>query len=470
MKNSSEVIRYGIGNSNYLEEGLKPIRRQWTGRQACNAQVRAHHRCRNLLALAARLALALLPLLPITVQARPRPPLPPAPEARLCNFNFDQAHDQFGLYSAPSTVDGTDLVESFSGYALRREGLAVTPFLMPVLREDGKPNFNLDQGAIRFWFRPNFTSAGPVGGLSGSHPRLLELTCGPGQPAQVWWALYLDPTGSTVYLTGQTQQGPTDLLQANVQWNAGEWHLLALTYTPTNTALVIDGVVAAVGSPFLSLPVQNRPSAAVALGSTITGDAPAQGQFDEVAGLGPAWNSTDFGNYYATVASIAAQGPITEAEDQARYQAGQARRATLVATSALAPELNLMTPLGQESLYIPFYGGTNGFWLSPPVVDGTNISLTLWNADTNKSYDIYFVSALRTSHTVWQSIAANGQQGQTNFTTTTMLGDIGFFRAFEGNDWDNDGYPNYRDAQPYNGAVSNLTVTIQFPAHGSNVN
>ena len=103
----------------------------------------------------------------------------------------------------------------------------------------------------------------------------------------------------------------------------------------------------------------------------------------------------------------------------------------------------------------------------------SNISLTLWNADTNKSYDIYFVSALRNSNTVWQVIAASGQQGQTNFTnfnTTAILGDIGFFRAFEGNDWDNDGCPNYMDAQPYNGAVSNLTVTIEFPAHDSNVN
>jgi len=397
--------------------------------------------------------------------ARPRPPLPPIPEARLCTFSFDQAYYQFGLFSAPPAVDGTDLVESFSGYALRREGLAVTPFLMPVLREDGRPNFNLDQGTIRFWFRPNFTSAGPVGGLSGSHPRLLELAYGLGQPAQVWWALYLDPTGSTVYLTGQTQQGPADLLQANVQWSAGEWHLLALTCTPTNTALVIDGVVAAVGDPGLPLPVQNRPSAAVALGSTITGDAPAQGQFDEVAGLGPAWKSTDFGNYYATVASIAAQGPITEAEDQARHQAGQARKALLEA-SAIRSELTLTTTLQGGEAYLPFYGDTNGFWLSPPVLDQTNVYLTLWNADTNKAYDIYFTPILIASN--WSRIAVTGALGQVNFTNA-ITATNGFYRAVEGNDWDQDGVPNYMDADPRSTNVGVLTITIQSPTNGTTI-
>ena len=51
----------------------------------------------------------------------------------------------------------------------------------------------------------------------------------------------------------------------------------------------------------------------------------------------------------------------------------------------------------------------------------------------------------------------------------TITNFVGFFQAAEGDDWDGDGVDNWADAQPSNPAVSNLVVTIEFPADGSTV-
>jgi hypothetical protein len=51
------------------------------------------------------------------------------------------------------------------------------------------------------------------------------------------------------------------------------------------------------------------------------------------------------------------------------------------------------------------------------------------------------------------------------------LGDTytGFFRAVNGNDFDLDGVPNSQDARPFDPSIGILTVTIESPANGSNV-
>jgi hypothetical protein len=110
-----------------------------------------------------------------------------------------------------------------------------------------------------------------------------------------------------------------------------------------------------------------------------------------------------------------------------------------------------------------------GFRLTPPVINGTNATLTLLDGDTNKSYDIYFVSPLLSSNTPWNLIVALGSQGQTNFTVmVTNL--YGCFQAAEGNDWDGDGVLNYMDANPISTNVGVLTITIEAPTNGSLIN
>ena len=392
------------------------------------------------------LAVAVAALFPVSAFARPRPPLPPLPEARLCSFGFDQAYYQLGASSAPAAVDGTDLVESFSGYALRREGPIVSPFLIPVLRDDGKPNLNLDRGTIRFWFRPGSSSAQGHAGPPQSHPRLLELSCGSGPQAQVWWALYLDPAGSTVYLTGLGQQGAADLLQATVEWTAGEWHMLALSYTPTNTTLVIDGVVASTGAPVLPMPAQSRAAAVLALGSTVAGDAPAQGEFDEVAGLGPAWRPADLAFYYA--ATVAAQGPVADAQALFGSRSQQAGLA-LVTEDSLAQAMNGTAATGSAAWATGLgHGASLSFSSIGYVVTNqtTNVHLSFANTQGTSSYDVYVSTNLNAAsfwggavHGIVWSFLTNVPAGCTNLTLSNAPEPAGFYAMALHKDSDGDG-------------------------------
>lgn len=60
-----------------------------------------------------------------------------------------------------------------------------------------------------------------------------------------------------------------------------------------------------------------------------------------------------------------------------------------------------------------------------------------------------------------------GSQGTTNFTVTAGTDPAGFFIAAIGSDFDGDGIANYQDAQPTNGAVGVLSISIQDPTNGA---
>jgi len=70
-----------------------------------------------------------------------------------------------------------------------------------------------------------------------------------------------------------------------------------------------------------------------------------------------------------------------------------------------------------------------GFWLLTPQIQTTNVLLTLENADTNISYDIYYTPVISTNMS-W-SILATGSMGQINFTVP-MIGDQSYYRGAVG--------------------------------------
>jgi hypothetical protein len=101
------------------------------------------------------------------------------------------------------------------------------------------------------------------------------------------------------------------------------------------------------------------------------------------------------------------------------------------------------------------------------------VSLTVTNGVNTNIYEIYFSEFLSTNSifdansgwTFW----ASGATGQTNFIATTDETETGFFRALNGNDWDNDGIINSQDARPNDPTIGILTVTIESPTNNSTV-
>ncbi len=149
-----------------------------------------------------------------------------------------------------------------------------------------KPNVAPSYGTIRFWISPNWSSAGEKfgGNGPGNLARLVELADFSGKTPVLRWSLYVNETGDSIYLSGQTGQGVTDLLHASVQFEANDWRMVTLCYSTTNVVLLIDNRVIASGGGVAA------PSEAVAmnLGLVIGSDAvaslgsAAEAQFEEV--------------------------------------------------------------------------------------------------------------------------------------------------------------------------------------------
>jgi hypothetical protein len=116
-------------------------------------------------------------------------------------------------------------------------------------------------------------------------------------------------------------------------------------------------------------------------------------------------------------------------------------------------------------------------WSAPPALSisstGTNeVTLIVTNGVATNLYEIWwteFLSGnLSLTNGAWIDVYS-GTTGQTNFVLDLGDTEAGFFRGVNGNDFDNDGIPNWEDARPFDPSIGILKVTIESPANGSNV-
>ena len=218
-----------------------------------------------------------------------------------------------------------ELIESWSGYALQRSGRSVVPFIVPALDSKGRTNLACDAGAIRFWFKPYWSSVSLPGGKSpGKEARLLEFAVVGNKQTAVVWSLQVNADGSALHLVGQGDTEPVVLLKEEIDWRAGAWHLVTLNYGPKGTALFIDGELAAQGAGTVSVPSS---VGALVVGSTLRGTEVAEGEFEEMAAFARPLTQQKISFYLGSTSNQAALGAITPEEDQAQREASAKRRA-----------------------------------------------------------------------------------------------------------------------------------------------
>ena len=204
----------------------------------------------------------------------PGPPLPESPP--IFYEGFDEPFFQ-GFTDAQVIVPDVGIFdESWSGYALQREGDGAPPFALPVTNTSG---------AFRFWVQPN---AAPAGGV------LLWLDT---------WTLQISPDRSAIVLLS----GASQILSAPISWAAGEPHLVALDFSPQETALFLDGQLAAQGS---GVPA----STFAVLGSDPSGAQTPNADFDEFCLFDYSLAPLDLTAYLLFTAAQAALGPVSGEE------------------------------------------------------------------------------------------------------------------------------------------------------------
>ena len=110
-----------------------------------------------------------------------------------------------------------------------------------VVETDGNTNINCRTGSVLFWFKPDWSSTNVGGDGPGAWGRLIEM--GDYSPAYSdgWWGLYLSPDGTQLLFGTSANGGGMTNLSANISWYSNEWYQIALTYSPSGSALYVDG-------------------------------------------------------------------------------------------------------------------------------------------------------------------------------------------------------------------------------------
>lgn len=165
-------------------------------------------------------------------------------------------------------------------------------------------NLTLDTGSIEFWFAPNWQSADSnfYGNGPNDWGRFIDVGTWTTNADSDWWSLYLNPSGTGIYFSSGTNGIRTNYLSAPISWDSSTWHMVVLTYGPTNTFLYLDGQLAATGDGVRYLPSSNALTNGFAIGSDFaTGLKQVHGQIDDLYTYNYQLNSNDVASDYADI-------------------------------------------------------------------------------------------------------------------------------------------------------------------------
>ncbi|HSY42452.1 MAG TPA: LamG-like jellyroll fold domain-containing protein, partial [Candidatus Acidoferrum sp.] len=238
-------------------------------------------------------------------------------------------------------------------------------------------NLTLGTGSIEFLFSPNWESADT--NYYGSGPsdfgRFIEAGAWETNADSDWWSLYLNPEGTGIYFSSGTNGVRTNYLSAPISWGEN-WHMIVLTYSPTNTFLYLDGQLATSGAGVCYVPSGAILTNGFAIGSDFaTGLQQAHGQFDDLYTYDYQLSANDVSNGYAEV--------YPELPRSFRFGAG------------FGPDDEPPGPDGGGS------GSGSGSGSYTPPDYGTNLYLTITNAFNNQASGWINNSSIYVPYTVF---------------------------------------------------------------------
>ncbi|MEI7728667.1 MAG: LamG-like jellyroll fold domain-containing protein [Verrucomicrobiota bacterium] len=155
-------------------------------------------------------------------------------------------------------------------------------------------NINCRNGSVVFWFKPNWNSG--TGGGPGTDARLLEM--GGYGVTEGWWCVGLnwagDSLGFAFGTNGQVTGGAT---VENLTWQSNHWYQIVVSYSPSASAIYINGQLAATGSGVDAWPsAAARASGGLRVGIDSSGGQSPDGQFEELQTFNYPLSATEIAN------------------------------------------------------------------------------------------------------------------------------------------------------------------------------
>lgn len=172
-----------------------------------------------------------------------------------------------------------------------------------VYENDGNTNLTVQNGSVTFWFAPNWSSVGNTnGGFGpGDYGRLIEVGNYTDDNNYGWWSIFVDEGGTNIYFAAQTNDlsdSITTYLSAPISWTTNYFHFIALTYSATNTALYLDGVLATNGPGVTVYPGADVLANGFEIGSSSSGTNQSHGLFNTVETYNYPLDSNDVQTIY----------------------------------------------------------------------------------------------------------------------------------------------------------------------------
>jgi concanavalin A-like lectin/glucanase superfamily protein len=311
-----------------------------------------------------------------------------------------------------------------------------------VYESDGTTNLTVNNGTVTFWFAPDWSSTNQGGGGLGEYGRLFEVGGYTSGSSYGWWSIYVDDGGNNIYFAAQTNDFSstfTPYLSAPISWTTNYFHFIALTYSPTNTTLYLDGAFVTNGAPLTVYPGASVLANGFFIGSDSNGIYQAHGLFNTVAAYNYPLNSNDVATIYDWEASIYQMNPFNSAMARI-FSAGSTPSDSPAVYEAITGQGNLQLVGSASSCS----NGTNAYniWITNVVAttaaNGTmNLTFTIEGGSNGVPYDVFANSVLSfgANGIPW---AWEGQGYQCNVYTIANLPNTGCFLIL-GTPQDSDG-------------------------------
>lgn len=256
---------------------------------------------------------------------------------------------------------------------------------------DGTTNLTLDSGSLTLWYAPNWAGTNQGGTGPGVWGRLIDVGSQTSDASYGWWSLYVDPWGGNLYFSAQTNGAQATYLSFPIAWTTNFWHHLALTYSPTGSALYVDGAFATNGAGVAYWPGPTVVSNGFSIGSDSSGTTQAHGMLDDLSTYNAPLSADDI-NYSFTSSEIYyLMNPL----NAANFAPGPSSPAYLAAYDAIT---------GPGFLQVVSTNGTdcvnNGsVWL-------TNITASVTSVGTNQTVSVTFTIAGGTNGALYDVFAS----------------------------------------------------------------
>lgn len=213
--------------------------------------------------------------IPVFPPTNSPPPSWNPPPGLLDSWSFEDTTNwtsDAGFY--PLVFSNVGLSPLGPGNSLQVDSQTNSTLEFNVWESSGATNLNLEgPGSVMFWFAPNWASTSDTnddGTGPGVPGRLLEVGTLTTNASYGWWSLSMDSGGNNLYFGAQDALGDqTNYLFAPITWTSNEWHLLALSWTETNTALYVDGDCVTNGPGITILPSMEVASNGFSIGSDV---------------------------------------------------------------------------------------------------------------------------------------------------------------------------------------------------------